>query len=92
MKADLDIPRAPAGWGYLPGAPFRLKQISRDQLPELPLLRLVPKERQKAVIAQALADFEHLPQVTPAMVKTRYGVHSTSAAMALDMARLRKWQ
>lgn len=83
--------RAPAGWGYVPGAVLALEPITADALPDLPLLRLVPAARHLTVVARALADVPALPHITPTMVRAHYGLNAMACGTALDMARLRQW-
>ncbi|GEM_PF-2077359 len=87
MSAAPTFPSAPAGWGYRPGVPLVLEPLPEDQLPELPLLRLVPVRRRSSVIAQALATFPGLPFLTVPQVMRRYGASQVLASNALERAR-----
>lgn len=91
MTAAPHFERAPAGWGFRPGSLLALEPLSAEQLPDLPLLALVNPKQRKAVVAKALAELVPLQKITPGMVQARYGLASTAAGDALDMARMRRW-
>lgn len=77
---------APAGWGWIPGA--IISGITADDLPELPMLRLMDPYRRNQAIRDALRNMPALlPVVRPRDLIQRYGIPQATAQEILARAR-----
>ena len=77
---------APAGWGYPPGLP--LTGIGPEQLPDLPLLRLLKSEAKNRALVEAISSVYGLARViTVADLQRKYALRADSAALVLRRAR-----
>lgn len=77
---------APAGWGYPPGLP--LAGIGPEQLPDLPLLRLLKSEAKNRALVEAISSVYGLARViTVADLQRKYALRADSAALVLRRAR-----
>lgn len=76
---------APGGWGWKPGV--QLTPPTTDDLPDLPLLSLVPIKDRLQVLMDALSPLPFAAKIRPVQLEKKYGLpHSSASAV---VARLR---
>lgn len=77
---------APPGWGYRPG--FVLVRPEGPALPELPLLRMLPKHSRSRAVQDAIGRVPGLVFVLrPNDLVVKYGIPQQTASDVLKRAR-----
>lgn len=78
---------APPGWGFPPNYP--LAGITAEDLPELPMLRVLRREARTDAIVAAICEVPGLAQSIRVVDLTRkYGLPQGTASQALNRARM----
>lgn len=77
---------APAGWGFLPG--FPLGGLTADDLPDLPMLRFLERDRRNAAVLKMLRDNPALVrEIRPRDLVAKYGLPQSTSSLLLTRAR-----
>lgn len=78
--------RAPAGWGHRPGA--IIAGLSADDLPDMPMLRMLDAQRRNTAIVLMLRDNPALwAVVRPRDLVKKYGIAQATASECLQKSR-----
>lgn len=83
--ADADV-KLPGGWGFRPGTPFP-REVTEADLPDLPLLRLLPPKARNAALVAELETHPHLRRIRPGHLIKKYNLPQVTASQVLQRAK-----
>lgn len=81
----MTIVAAPSGWGFIPGAP--LSGVSVDDLPDMPMLKLLGSAARNSAIVAMLQDNPFIASaVRPSDLQRKYEIAQSTASVILARA------
>lgn len=84
----MSVVMIPAGWGYPAGYVVCLDTGNpADQLPDLPLLKLLRAAQRNEAIVQALIQIPRMRDIRQRDIQKKYGLSESTAAAILQRAR-----
>ncbi len=76
---------APSGWGFLPGTP--IAGVTVDELPDMPMLRFLERDKRNAAVLAMLKDRPGLANsVKCSDLMRKYGLPQSTSSLLIKKA------